>query len=119
MKLICRKKPRNREKRTKKPPLESCPIPLGKPLGIHDRNGAELCGGDLVDFYLSNNPYPSCRGRILEYGERNERCVYLLFDFHWPWQGEFNPMAYGNLYPIPLDDGARMSIERIARFEED
>ena len=72
---------------------------IGKPIGIHDKNGNELCYGDIV-----------------KYGD--EECILLgnqalLTRSKWYGDDKYNPKSYGKAYDLHLDNGARMEIEKI------
>ena len=72
---------------------------IGKSIGIHDKNGIELCYGDIV-----------------MYGD--EECILLgnqaiLTRSMWYGDDKYDPKSYGKAYNLHLDDGARMEIEKI------
>ena len=87
-------------------------VDYGLPLGIHDMNGTELYIGDIIRWYqgdtyvvciiLFNSNYKTIDAMVrnsMRYGDN----MYNMYDEN----------SYGKSYQIPMDDGARMQIEKI------
>lgn len=78
---------------------------IGIPIGIHDKNGAEICSGDTIVW-------------------GDETCIVLWHTLYAEWwalicrsnmkSGDiYDSDSYYKGYPLKMDDGARMNIEKI------
>ena len=80
---------------------------IGTPLGIHDKNGVELCVGDIIRYDKEE-----C---IILYGYDVNMYQALLTRSQWYGDNKYDANSYGKAYDIHLDDGARMEIELLKR----
>lgn len=83
---------------------------IGKPLGIHDKNGEEICVGDVV---IKTLPKCEYKGRILY----NDTCKkYEIFLEYSMWYGDdpLNPDCYGKSVHISMDDGEKPNLVRLS-----
>ena len=80
------------------------------PLGIHDINNNELYSGDEIIMH-------GYTGRIL-WSQSDNAYVLAIRDSQWYGDDEYSIESYGKSIPIPLDDGAKMSITLRTRNEE-
>lgn len=80
---------------------------LGLTLGIHDKEGKELCVGDEIEYFgerciiLFNKTYKKYQAMIMSscwYGDKNK----------------YNEDSYGKAYDLHMDNGARMEIKKVA-----
>ena len=76
---------------------------VGTPLGIHDKNGNEIKVGDKIKY---NND--DC---IVLFNGYNF-CACILYS-KWYGYEEFNHNSYGKAYDLPMDNGAKMHIEKL------
>ena len=82
---------------------------LGQLIGIHDKTGVELKTGDVI-FYndveciILWNVVSACYE------------AFLLRSCWYADKDKYNVASYGKCYSLPMDDGARMEIERIEEY---
>ena len=83
---------------------------IGKPLGIHDKDGREICVGDVV---IKTRPKDEYKGRVL-YNDAHKK--YEIFLEYSMWYGDdpFNPHCYGKVVPISMDDGEKPNLVRLS-----
>lgn len=79
---------------------------IGIPLGIHDKNGIELLTGDKIHWRKND-------GIILWNLECNEYWFLLSYS-KWYGDDEYDCNSYGKGYRLPMDDGAKMEITKLA-----
>ena len=80
---------------------------LNIPLGIHDKDNNELYSGDKIILH-------EYTGRIL--WNQHENAYVLALDYsQWYGEDEYSMDSFGKAVPIPLDDGAKMSISLIEK----
>lgn len=78
---------------------------IGTSLKIHDRNNTQLCVGNRLR-------YRGYEGILLYNHEYNEYGV-AVSDSKWYGDNEHSISSYGKFLAIPMDDGARMEIEKL------
>ena len=78
---------------------------IGLPLYLLDKNRNKLCVGDTV-------LYGTYRG-ILLYNYHIEQYGVALEDSMWYGTDKYSIDSYGKFVPIPMDNGARMLLEKI------
>ncbi|MGN0656973.1 MAG: hypothetical protein ACI4KR_09270 [Ruminiclostridium sp.] len=89
-----------REPKTK--PVKSSKTHIGIELPITDKSGKHLFTGDTVRYgqYCGILLYNSVFG---EYG---------IFFGMWYGEDKYNPDSYGKFIKVPMDNGARMELEK-------
>lgn len=78
---------------------------VGTLLKIHDKNNTQLHVGDRLR-------YRGCEGILLYNHEYNEYGV-AISDSKWYGDDEYSINSYGKFFLLPMDDGARMEIEKL------
>ena len=85
---------------------------IGSILGIQDKNGNWLYCGD----YIKCGKY---EGRIFCENDFGKSLATLCLNYSlWYGDNEFDPNCYGKAIHIKLDNGSKMQIERIHKFDE-
>ncbi len=77
---------------------------IGTILGIQDKNGEYLAVGDTVK-------YGSYKGVIL-YNHYSDQYGVALDYSMWYGENKYNIDSYGKFIEIPMDNGARMELEK-------
>lgn len=80
---------------------------IGLQLPIMDKNGTYLSVGDMIQY---GKYY---EGRLLFNPSYNQYGVAIRWSM-WYGDDEYNIDSYGKFVDIPMDNGARMEIEKIA-----
>lgn len=78
---------------------------LGIPIGIHDKEGNELCTGDKIKYYGEE-----C---IILWDVDYEIYVAMICSSMWYGDKVYDYKSYGKSYQLIMDDGARMEIEKL------
>lgn len=78
---------------------------IGTPIGIHDKNGEELCVGDTI---LFRDEYCT----ILWHSTMEDYEAFLARSLWYDNRDPYNEWDYGKSYPLHADDGQRMHIEK-------
>ena len=77
---------------------------LGLPLGIHDCNGKELHTGDVIKW---------CDVECILLYVTACRAVKACICTSWYGNDIYDSNNYGKAYDLPLDDGARMTMQLV------
>lgn len=77
---------------------------IGTQLGISDKNDTPLCLGDTIR-------YGEYQG-ILLYNDYFEE--YGIFFGMWYGDDKYDRNSYGKFISVPMDNGARMTIEKVS-----
>ena len=78
---------------------------IGTILGIQDKNGEYLVVGDFIS-------YGDYTGFLL-YNHHYDRYGVALSYSMWYGDDKFNIDSYGKFIEIPMDNGARMELEKL------
>ena len=80
---------------------------LGTLLGVQDCNGDYLKVGDMVRIASKHQT-----GVIL-YNPDSDRYEIMLIHSRWYGDDIFNPNSYGKSEVLPMDNGAKMNIQKL------
>ena len=78
---------------------------IGIPLGIHDKNGVELRTGDKVHWGQYDG--------IILWNKVCREYWFLISYSKWYGDNEYSDDSYGKGFKLPMDDGARMTMEKM------
>lgn len=78
---------------------------IGIPIGIHDKNGVELCTGDKIR-------WGEYEGIVL-WNKSYNQYWFLISSSMWYGDDVYNDESYGKGFELHMDNGARMEIEKI------
>ena len=100
---------RARERRTRRPDY----LPIGTPLGIQDKNGADISVGDYVVLYNDDGTMWAA-GRVFCHRLDKEAYVYETRSIWYPPFDELDRESYGKEKCLPLNNSFKPFTERIA-----